>query len=114
MPRAEEATGVRQKLVRYALDRTHEHGGAKARGFELILGITIDDADYLEAEIRAGILSNPIQSVRFAKPSGFNCVVEIPVRGLRLHRSRLIGVRTVWFLANAGERPRLTTVFPKP
>jgi filamentous hemagglutinin len=114
LPRADQAIGVREKLVRYALDRTHEHGGAKARGFEQILGITLDDADYLEEEIRAKILSNPIQGVRSAKFSGYNCVVEIPIRGLGRRRGRLISVRTVWFLANAGDRPRLTTVFPKP
>lgn len=114
LPRADQAVGVREKLVRYALDRTHEHGGAKARGFEQILGITLDDADYLEAEIRVGILSNPVHAIRAAKPTGFNCVVELPIRGLGSRRRRLISVRTVWLIANSGDKPRLTTVFPRP
>ncbi len=57
LPRAADAIGVRRKLADYSLDVTHEYGGPKARGFSLILGVTIDDLDYLEAAIRDGILS---------------------------------------------------------
>ena len=43
LTRAEEASGVREKLSGYSLNTSHEDGGPKARGFELILGITIAD-----------------------------------------------------------------------
>lgn len=55
LPWAAEAIGVRRKLVGYSLNSTHEDGGPKARGFELILGITVDDVDHLESAIRIGI-----------------------------------------------------------
>jgi hypothetical protein len=56
VPRAADAFGVRVKLATYSLDVTNKDGAPKARGFELILGITIDAIDYLEAQILARIL----------------------------------------------------------
>jgi hypothetical protein len=43
LPRAAEAFGVRYKLETYSLDVTNKAGAPKARGFELILGIRIED-----------------------------------------------------------------------
>ncbi len=42
LPRAVEAFGVRYKLETYSLDFANEVGAPKARGFDLILGITLD------------------------------------------------------------------------
>lgn len=114
LPRAAEAVGVRDKLVRYALDMAHERGGPKARGFERILGIAIGDVDYLEAEIRTGILVRPVHSIRDATPIGVSCVVELAVRGLGEKRHRVINVRTAWLLTDPDDPPRMTTAFPRP
>jgi hypothetical protein len=43
LPNAGEAFGVREKLAGYSLNVSHEHGGPKALGFKLILGILRDD-----------------------------------------------------------------------
>jgi hypothetical protein len=51
LPRAENAFGVREKLADYSLNRDHKDGGPKARGFELILGITISDLEHLAQAI---------------------------------------------------------------
>ena len=59
---------MRDKLLRYSLDLTNEIGKPKARGFERILGITIEDVDYLESAIRAGILTLPVSTVRDNPP----------------------------------------------
>jgi hypothetical protein len=80
LPRAAEAFGVRYKLATYSLDIAHEKGGPKARGFELILGITIEAIDYLEAQIMARILDTPVSEVRDNLPHGINNVVDIQVR----------------------------------
>jgi hypothetical protein len=56
---AAEAFGVRYKLETYSLDVNHKSGGPKAQGFERILGITIDDVDYLEAMILDGVQITP-------------------------------------------------------
>lgn len=114
LPRAAEATGVREKLAGYSLDPANEFGGPKARGFELILGITPVHLDHLEAEIRAGIRKAPISSVRDNTPHGFNCVVELPVRGVGDKRERVINVRTVWELTDEDAAPRLITAYPRP
>jgi hypothetical protein len=114
LPRAAEAFGVREKLAGYSLNMTHEKGGPKARGFEQILGITIDAIDYLEAQILARILDTPITKVRDNPPHGVNYVVEIQVRGIGAKADRVITVRTVWIVSAPGDAPRLVNAFPKP
>lgn len=77
-------------------------------------GITIDHLDQLEAEIRAAILTTPVGSVRDNPVRGYNCVVEIPMRGIGEKRNRSVNVRTVWELADKDAVPRLVSAFPKP
>lgn len=100
---------MRRKLLRYSLDQGHEEGWSKARGFAVILGITIENVDYLETEIRTEILNTPVASVRDNSPYGVNCVVEFPVRGVGGYERRVARLRTVWELADAGSRPRLVS-----
>jgi hypothetical protein len=114
LPRAAEAAGIRRKLVGYSLDLTNEVGGPKARGFEQILGIAIEDIDYLERAIQAGILTAPVGTVRDNSPYGINCVVAVPVRGRGPKSSRVVNVRTIWEISGEGARPRLVSAFPRP
>jgi hypothetical protein len=114
LPGAAGAVGIRKKLTDYSLNLAHERGGPKALGFQRILGITLNDAEYLETEIRAGILIEPVKGVRPAIPTGFNCLVEVPVRGLGPRYNRLVAVRTAWLLKEPGAAPRMTTAFLKP
>jgi len=114
LPRAAEAFGVHIKLATYSLDIDHKDGGPKARGFERILGITIADIDYLEAEILVRILDTPIREVRDNRPYGVKCVVDIQVRGIGAKAERVINVRTVWAIEQPGAPPRLVTAIPKP
>ncbi len=114
LPRAAEAFGVRYKLATYSLDIAHEKGGPKARGFELILGITIEAIDYLEAQIMARILDTPVSEVRDNPPHGVNYVVDIQVRGIGAKAGRVVIVRTIWIIGATGDPPRLVNAFPKP
>ena len=82
LPRAAEAFGVRYKLETYTLDITHKDGGPKARGFLVILGITLRDIDYLEAEIMAGILD--AQTITSPPTIAFNPPTPRSARPLRL------------------------------
>jgi hypothetical protein len=106
--------GIRRKLAGYSLDLTSEIGGPKARGFEQILGIALDDIDYLEGAIQTGIFMAPVTAVRDNSPFGVNCVVAIPVRGRQERRARVVGVRTVWEIAENDSRPRLVSAFARP
>ena len=114
LPRAAEAWGVREKLAGYSLDMTHEDGGPKARGFESILGITSADIDYLEGAILDSIGKTPISSVRHNPPYGYNCVVEFPLRGRGEKSERVVKLRTVWRIAEAGAQPHMTTAYLRP
>jgi hypothetical protein len=114
LPRAEEAFGVREKLVTYSLSRRHRSGGVKAKGFERILGITIENVEYLEREILDGILITPIALVRETGPFGITCAVDCRIRGLGTFHSRVIPVRTAWIFSRPEAAPRLTSAYPKP
>ncbi len=114
LPRGAEAFGVRDKLESYSLNGAHKDGGPKARGFERILGIAIDDIDYLEAQITIGVLQAPIASIREKPPHGTHYVVELPVRGIGPHSGRTANVRTVWEIAEPGDPPRLVSAYIKP
>jgi hypothetical protein len=112
VPRASEAFGVRVKLETYSLDVTHTDGGGKARGFERILGITIEDIDYLEGAIYTGVQLAPVIEVRDNGSWGIKCVVLIPVRGRGEKSGRLVDVTTSWEIRTSGAAPRLVTAFP--
>jgi hypothetical protein len=114
LPRAAEAFGVRYKLATYSLDITHEVGGPKARGFEKILGITIDAIDYLEAQILIRVLETPINEVRDNPPYGTKCTVDMQIPGIGAKAERAVTVRTVWAYDQPGAPPRLVTAIPKP
>ncbi len=114
LPRGAEAFGVRRKLEAYSLDINHDDGGPKARGFERILGITIDAIDYLEAQILARILDTPISEVRDNAPHGVNCVVDMPIAGIGAKADRVATVRTVWIFDRPGAPPRFVTAIPRP
>jgi hypothetical protein len=113
LPRAAEAFGVRYKLETYSLDPTHKRGGPKARGFELILGITIDAIEYLETQILTRILDTPVREVRDNTPYGVKCTIDIQVSGIGAKADRVATVRTVWALDRPGAAPRLVNAFPK-
>lgn len=105
---------MRRKLATYSLDVDHESGGPKARGFELILGITTRDIDYLEGAIQTGILMAQVGGVRNGATGGINCVVDVPVRGRGEKSGRTITVRSAWELVDAGAAPRLVTAYVRP
>lgn len=105
---------MREKLAGYALNPENERGTAKARGFAVILGITLERVEHLEAEIHAGIATAAIMSTRENAAQRINCVVEVPVRGVGEKRNRVVSVRTVWELADKDAAPRLVTAYPKP
>lgn len=104
---------MREKLTDYSLNAGNEAGGPTPRGFALILGITLEHLDHLEAELRAGILTTPVGSVCDNAPHGYNCVVDVPVRGVGDKRERTINIRTVSEISGREARPRLISGYPR-
>lgn len=111
LPRADEAFGIEEKITAYCLNLDHEVGGPKAQGFRRVLGIGIEDADHLAAELRDGVRVARISDVRDNTPFGILCEVRVPVRGLRKRRERIVAVTTSWELRDAHDRPRLVTAY---
>lgn len=105
---------MRSKLVGYALNVTHRHGGPKARGSEKILGITLRDTDHLEHAIQTGILTAPIIESRPNPPHGITCAVDMRVGGVGDKSNRSVAVRTIWEITDPAARPRLVSAFPRP
>ncbi len=114
LPRGAEAFGVHVKLATYALDPTNKVAVSKVRGFEEILGITLEDIDYLEGAIYTGAVLVPVSEVRDNPPWGPKCVIDLPIRGRGEKSGRVINVRTVWEIAGGGEEPRLVNAYCKP
>jgi hypothetical protein len=114
LPYGDEAIGVRYKLATYSLNPVHPDGGPKARGFERILGITVDAIDHLEREIEEAILVVPIGSIRVNRTGALNCVIEFPLRGVDQYRTRKVSLRTAWELVGPTSRPRLVSAFLRP
>jgi len=113
LPRAEEALGVREKLATYSLALDHHRGGSKAKGFKVVLGISMASIDHLEAEIRTGILKAPVTTARKNPPYGVNCVVEFPIRGVGERSEVFAQLRAVW-LVRREVPPRLVSAYLKP
>jgi hypothetical protein len=91
----------------------HQGGRDKARGFDLLLGITLEAIDYLEAEIRSGVRGAPVSTVRPNPLPGFNCVVELTIQGVGVRSGVSATVRTVWGIAAPDTKPWLVTAFPR-
>ncbi len=111
IPLAVYAFGAHVKLATYSLDFTSEAGAPKARGFEQILGITLEHIDYLEGAIYTGIQLVPVSELRDNAPWGIKCVVIVPVRGLGEKTDRIVNVTTVWQFDEPGAAPRLVTAY---
>ena len=95
----------------YSLKLDHPDGGAKAKGFEQILGITLSDVDYLANTLREEVLNAVITNVRESALFGVTCGVRVPVMGLRERSDRVVAVTTGWQLCHADDRPRLVTAY---
>ena len=106
LPRGKDAYNVQEKLRDYSLNLAHTGSGRyKAAGFSQILGITLEDIDYLAAALLAGARDLPVTIVRPNPPFGLNCNIVVPVRGLREHAERVVNVLTSWELRFDGDRP---------
>jgi acyl-CoA synthetase (NDP forming) len=80
----------------------------------MVLGITIDAIDYLEAQILARVLDTPVSDVRDSPPYGVKYVVDIQVPGIGAKADRVATVRTAWIISARGDQPRLVTAYLNP
>jgi hypothetical protein len=95
-----------QKLVDYALDPTHDHGGPKAHVFAVVLAIERSDWRYLHDAILDELPNRPVTGAR--EPSRPGAVrtweVRVLIDGLN---DRAAWVITSWRIVD--ERPVLVS-----
>lgn len=110
LPKYEQAVIPLEKLRDYALNARHPYGKHKAKVFEAILGIGVDDAEWLATEILTQLPKHE------AKPGkidtyGKRYTIDLKIRKL----GREAWVRTGWMILTGTNSPRLTTCYiPKP
>lgn len=106
LPNAKAARIPTEKLVRYALDPSHERGRHKARVFASALGITATDWRYLHDQILEAL---PEAEVRATRITAFGVAYDIVVQidGLNGATHPVV---TTWIIE--GHRPpRLTSTW---
>ncbi|MHB8659982.1 MAG: DUF6883 domain-containing protein [Solirubrobacteraceae bacterium] len=106
LPNAKDARIPTEKLVRYALDPSHERGRHKARVFASALGITAEDWRYLHDQILEAL---PEAEVRATRITAFGVAYEVVVQidGLNGATHPVI---TIWII-EADRPPRLTSTW---
>lgn len=104
LPNADQARIPTDKLVRYALDPTHERGQHKARVFASALGITAADWRYVHDAILAALPEGTVRSTRIT-PFGMAYEVVVTIDGLN---GATMPVVTTWII-EGDALPRLTS-----
>lgn len=106
LPRAREARIPTDKLLRYALDLTHERGRHKARVFASALGITTSEWRYLHDQILEALPESDVRATRIT-PFGVGYEVVVMIDGLNGATQPVV---TTWIIK--GDRPpRLTSTW---
>lgn len=108
LPNAELAYVPLEKLVNYALSKEHPVGKHKAMIFEAVLGITVNDAEFLRSLILEAVLVNDAtltRSDRFG--SRFQMEFDVESYG------RVARVVTAWIIETDEISPRMTTCYIK-
>lgn len=111
LPRAGDAYGVESKLRAYSLNQEHEIGAHKARVFRQMLGIDLDDVEYLADQLLAGVRGVGISDVRDNAPYGVLCEVLVSVLGIGAAVGQTVPVTTSWEYRSSEDAPRLVSAY---
>lgn len=106
LPNARRARIPTDKLVRYALDPSHERGRHKARVFASALGITATDWRYLHDAILGALPEATVRSTSIT-PFGVTYEVVVMVDGPNGATKPVV---TTWIVEADGP-PRLTSTW---
>ena len=106
LPRASEARIPTDKLVRYALNLSHERGRHKARVFTSALAITAADWRYLHDQVLEALPEAEVRATRIT-PFGVGYEAVVMIDGLNGATQPVV---TTWIIE--GDRPpRLTSIW---
>lgn len=107
LPYAESAFVPQEKILDYLLSEEHPFGRHKAKLF-LRYGFTRENWQIFRDHLLRHGRTNPVVSVE-PNPYGVRYIVEGVVE---TPSGRPLVLRTVWFIENESESPRLITAYP--
>lgn len=106
---AERAVVDPRKLTDYSLNLSHKEGKHKARVFQQVLGLTLEDTDWLRESLEEAVRTYPAV---FMSQNAFGRQYRIDFSVTR--RGRTAMIRSGWIIMNGEDFPRLTTCFIRP
>ena len=106
LPDAENAVIELGKLRDYSLNLLHERGRYKARVFQAALGLTVDKAEWLRAQLLQAASAGVANEI---EPSAFGR--RFILDGEITHGVRTALVRTAWIVEHGKTYPRLTSCY---
>lgn len=107
LPHADRLEVPQVKVVQYLLSSTHRAGRGKA-GFFSALGFQVSAWEALADALRQQARDNAVTLLENT-PFGTRYIIEGP---LVAQNGRQLQVRTVWFIDEGGQAPRLVTAYP--
>ena len=106
LPNYEKAFVDDLKLIAYCLDPEHKVGKHKARVFQSVLNINLDNFNILkQAILEAALTQEAVFTNKIAYGELYNMDFALTNLGLTAT------VRTAWIIKNEEDFPRLTTCF---
>ena len=96
------------KLRDYSLNPKHESGGHKARVFRAALGLTLDNAEWLRAQVLR-LAREGDAAVGEPSPFGQKYLIDAALTV----NERVAIVRTAWIIENGTDFPRLVSCYVK-
>jgi hypothetical protein len=106
LPNSDKAIIPLEKFAEYALNPKHPSGRHKARVFQAALGLTIDDAEYLQEIIQEIVQTHdaiPEDAITYGKRYVIDFKLSTNV-GSAL-------IRTAWIVRYSEDFPRLTSCY---
>ncbi len=108
LPNANRAVVPLHKFTEYSLNPDHPSGRHKARVFKSALGLTLDDAPFLQETVQQIVITHDAQPIA-PTPYGERYVIDFT---LTTGAGSAI-VRTTWLIRRGEDFPRLTSCFVK-
>lgn len=107
VPNAHNADVPDRKLTTYLLDHAHPQNKGKAAFYEIV-GFTKENADDLRTALLSHVVDNEV-----AKSISTDFGIRYVVEGwMNCPNGKQYPIRSVWFVENGSEVPKLVTAYP--
>jgi hypothetical protein len=106
LPNGENAFVDIAKIEGYCLNLAHPEGRHKARVFQSVLGLTVNDAEWLRDAMISAALTHPAQQTE-ADQYGVRYNLDFELT----FKSRSAIIRACWIIRANENYPRLTTCY---